>query len=1004
MNDKPYKLEYHGTDVVTNPTDITNYVISIEKFTDVGTGEIVSAKIMLDARYGDFVTQANSGKTPILKQYEVLRLEVSTFHDSGEKYSRYLVVDDLSPQVNANGQFLSVELLGRERYLQKMLFPGHFYFVSFRKMIGTIVSFYNKNKGSKQPSINPDIPELPDHTWGIFDFSEETNCYDALMEVVKRCTLPVAAGGAGEYYGMTFTDVGTTGLLLRVAPQGFPDDKPTDIETLEKPMQLTEVKEPSKASIVVVKGKPGTGTMPPQPALFRSYIEEYQNIPAWRNDVTYRDGAVVRWEGFVYQAVNPSGSGLVPNKGIEPDLSSSRWDDLTLPGYIAKFYEKPGDFNYSPWTKDKAAVWKNYCGNPDGTFYDSGGADNQYNAPCVGDSNWVIRESTSQDKAKWRDSVDFRLSQVNQSLLDNYLYSGTSGTNKYINAQYEGLRILCDSAPSSSNTPTRTFIEQFYKSGSWQKDEFGVSFQNKMVTLGVTGNWIVFRTTQNFDECIVWHEGKTYQYNFALKQVEVGNQNFNRPNYSGTSSGGWVADSDQFLGNDGFHYPANIKQVPGLYLTAGTSGIGNLGSNSGIEITYKFKPNREGEKAADPAAVPPTEYEPPLWDRVVSAITNGGLGISLKSIIEGITTFTDDITAPLYNWLAGTHLNNLGWWATLFSTPFPRNKSNGITENVGQLFGGSLDTGRVQVPVLDLRNLNYTPTGQTSFGADDADNLGQIQGIKFLFNFDITGISFDTWRGNLPFRCFIETTRGDIIVCDKQYRFQEVTQLMEFPISEFKPYRARIPVALTLTNIVSRILNPELAVTEIFERRKIKRIGLQLMLDYDDQGRYDPITFFGFMKSIIAVLPNNTLELKGTIDYFHFTTDNIVIARNNTDSTYTQAARDTDISKLHLTNSVKRYPNISNVAQLQKIANTELDLDNFQHDRWTATYMDIANVRAERTVFIKDQDLISETDKTNTANTRKLIVKKVTYSVGDRSTNSGMKTTINLYKKVIPRS
>ena len=304
-----------------------------------------------------------------------------------------------------------------------------------------------------------------------------------------------------------------------------------------------------------------------------------------------------------------------------------------------------------------------------------------------------------------------------------------------------------------------------------------------------------------------------------------------------------------------------------------------------------------------------------------------------------------------------------------------------------------------------MRNLNYTPTGYSGYNAPDADNLGQIKGIRFLFNFDIAGFSIDSWRGALPFRCFIEDTRGNIVVCDKEYRFQNITQMMDFPISEFKIYRARIPVALTASNIISRILNPELSITEILERRKIKLIGLQLMLDYDDQGRYDPTTFFGFLKSALASYPDNTLEFKGTIDNFHFTTDNIVIVRNVTNSNFRADAQRTDISKYHLATPFKRYPNISNTIQLRKIAQAELDRDNFIQDEWTATYMDIANVKAERTVLLKDQDIVgddSEIDAGTGANkNRQLIVKKVTYSVGDRSTNSGMKTTINLYKKII---
>ena len=292
VNDKPYKLDYYGTSLTNTAQDITNYVISIDKFTDVGTGEVVSAKLMLDARYGDFITVTNSGKTPLIKHYDILKLRIETMRNKTDFYERYLVVSDLMPQTSSQGHVLGVELLGREHFLQKMLFPGHFYFPSFRQMIRGIVAFYNLNKGKDQPAIFIDaagLNQIPDHTWGVFDFSKETSCYDALMDIVKRCTLPEGAGGAGEYYGMVFTETVTTSgdpapdiITMRIAPQGYPTN---EIETLEKPMQLTEVKKPSQASIVVVEGKPGTGSMPPEPTQFRDYLEEYTNLPGWRDNV-----------------------------------------------------------------------------------------------------------------------------------------------------------------------------------------------------------------------------------------------------------------------------------------------------------------------------------------------------------------------------------------------------------------------------------------------------------------------------------------------------------------------------------------------------------------------------------------------------------------------------------------------------------------------------------------------------------------------------------------------
>ena len=1050
-SDLPYKLLYHGTEITKMPVDISDHVVSIDKFTDVGTGEIVSAKIMLDARLGNFITEANrigspspdriEFETPILKQYDVMYLEITMLSETTDTpantYSRYLIVDDLIPLVNSDGQFLSVELFGRERYLQKMLFPGHFYFISYKNMIQTIVDFYNRNKGKKQPPILNNSVELSDHTYGIFDFAKETSCYDALMEVVKRCTVPTAAGGEGEYYGLTFAE-GTTNtgeqvpstIELRIAPQGhYPTDEANRI-TLDKPMQLSEVKEPSKASILIVEGKPGTGTMPPEPALYKAYIEYFANLPLFKRGIKYKAGAYVQWNGDRWKA-------RIDNTNVNPSSAATQWQKRTLADYIGEFYSGGiSDFQYSPWTKDKAVVWRNWCGNPDGNLFDPStatttAAPNQFaTAYAVPDSNFVIREEASNI---WRDSVDLRLSQITKDILDKYLYPTASGVNPqsglqnsdYRSRQYEGFRVLCDAAPSATptDTNTRNFVNQFNNNGTWQKDALGKSFKNNAAVFTEAGDWIVFRETKRFDEYAVWHEGKVWKWTTARQHKTIFNARdvfyWNTDNLlTPLSNFAWRDASDVHLGNDCFHYPNEFQQAEGLHKldAEGIQVPPELTKNSAIQIGYQYNPN--------PTDVPSNELPQRLKeiDQFVEAVsakgnTDNGEGFWGDFVWNGLyrtseyfnAAFNEAISNEVYEFFRGPMINNLGWWATLFSTPFPRTKYGSIGENVGQIFGGNTN---LKVPVLDLRNLNYTPTGKTGYKAADAMNLGEISGFRFLFKFEIDGVSIDTWRGSIPFRAFIETTRGEILISDKTYRFQNVTQLVEFRISDFKLYRARVPISMTAKGFVDKVLSPELSITEIFERRKVKRIGIQLMFDYDDQGRFDPMTLWGMAKTAIGLFADTSgvvplkewggqATFRGTIDWFHFIKDNIVISQNNTDSKFTPEAQLTDIDNYHLTDAYKRYPNIDNVLQLQLIANSDLDIENFQQERWTATYMDEVRVKAENTVYVKDSELIPATE--GGGNTRKLIAKKITYSVGDRAVNSGMKTTIDLYKKIIPR-
>ena len=180
---------------------------------------------------------------------------------------------------------------------------------------------------------------------------------------------------------------------------------------------------------------------------------------------SYREGAYVRWEGHVYRAAPfPVSNPPFENIDIEPTAAGTAWEDTTFEQYIQNDSGR-SDFEYSPWTKGKQQAWINWCGNPQSrSFHDSDGSGNQASTPCIGDSNWVIREETS---GAWRDSVDFRLSQLLSSggdaLLRAYLYPATSVTTSYIRRQYEGMRILCDVEPNvnPANSNLREFVSQF---------------------------------------------------------------------------------------------------------------------------------------------------------------------------------------------------------------------------------------------------------------------------------------------------------------------------------------------------------------------------------------------------------------------------------------------------------------------------------------------------------------------------------------------------------------
>ena len=94
-----YEVKYvyddsEGSPFIT-PVDITNNVITIENMTDVGTGEINTAVLMLNARDGQFITE-DSGSTPQINQFD--RIYIKITDTNGAIYDKIYEVESLQQQ------------------------------------------------------------------------------------------------------------------------------------------------------------------------------------------------------------------------------------------------------------------------------------------------------------------------------------------------------------------------------------------------------------------------------------------------------------------------------------------------------------------------------------------------------------------------------------------------------------------------------------------------------------------------------------------------------------------------------------------------------------------------------------------------------------------------------------------------------------------------------------------------------------------------------------------
>ena len=927
---KPYLLEYIEDDPA-NPLDVTS-VVNISKITHVGTGEINSAQMMISTVFGQHVRDAAGGTRPIIDQFSRFRLTM--IDDDSVTYPRILITDTLLPQQSKRSQVMNVEFFGRERFLQKMKFPGHFFFIPLDELARRIVSFYNENRGSRQPRLVIDATEflIPGFAIGTFDFQGNTSCYDALMAIISQLNLALSAQGAGDFYELLFEDdpANIDDLRILIMPQGSRRTTPVTGKAAGT-RKILEVKEPVDATIVVCEGQADTGSLPVDVSRWTSLIEEYRNFPAWNSRIAYEGGIRVTYQGQVYRSRMTSLAGTLPT-------DANSWAEESLGTYIG------GGFQYSPWTHDKASVYRTLTTNPAANF------NVDFNSPAFPDSNVVVR-----DVDFWRDGVDFRVRRV-EDIPVSYRYPirPSGGTTPFQLGLYEGMRVLIDTGLGPN---TGMFAGT---------DKNGNAFANGIAQLDRDGDWIVIRTPnpaaafphiqmQRFNEVMVRRATPTadagvYEYDAPFGSDE-NDPRARRSKSAGASALGWQKLDTTFWGYDCLHYPSEISCVPGLVEPVPEPFGGNFTDDSALRVVYEY-----GE----------TQQTSDFWTLFL-----GLFGIT--SLITAAVQTTLDI-------LTSRETYNYGWWATLFEVPFPPS-DHGISEDVGQLFGGTIDR---MVPVLDLNNYNLTPTGKTGYGADDAYGLGPLTGVHFLFRFDIQiGDVRFPFVGDLPFRLSVEDTESNVWISDIVQRHLGETQQIYVPFSGFSVYRARRPIGSGFDDVLQNILVPELSILEVFERRKVKRITLQLQTGYDSFGRYQPATLDNFIRGFASNLIDRRIRLIGDFDALSFTKKPIAI-------------RSTGADELHLMSNTKQYPNVSNVEQLGKIAQAELDLAQHRKDTFSITTDGKCDIRPGDSVLLNEQDLVEDSD----GGGRKLAVRKVTYHIQTEDGTAGFDREISAYRRI----
>jgi hypothetical protein len=953
VNQLPFKVVVDPSGV---NTDITDYVVSIDQCKFQGSGRIRNATIMLEALEGAFITNTNGGNTPALAEFDKVRIE---WQDVNENVKAALFeVDTELGQKNEGGTTLPIELKGRERSLQDMKFTGYFEFVTPIDVLSFIVQIYNQNKGSDQPtaSIVIDSAEPLLGVTNIYDFSSETTYYDALMHVINRLNQPTESGGVGDFYSLWISDViGTDAIDINIKVQGERSSGtptlPTIKSSVTNPMHsLTYRIDVKRGNQIFVRGQPNTGSIPSGFHQFNSIVEEVNNYLDYNSAATYASGQRIIVGGVIYEAIAP-----VPASTPPPNVTF--WVARTF-GQVA------GSVQYSEWTNNKAVVTKNSCSNPTTAFLTGG-----FDAPAFPDGNLVVRETFY-----FRDFVLIRSIDDTAISLD--------ATNKFYlrgqsqNGLYRGFRILVD---TSLGDPDGSFGDGV---GGINTDRFGRSYEDAMVIYD-GDEWIVIKekedidpTDKNIIHCCVLAEGKIYEYNkvnltgagkqkLAIRKADVFR--------GGTGSTfGWVDLSDGSLENDAFHHPKNIEKVNGLLTNEirANQSIATYLTDSAVKVTFEFSI----------ALGPIVDF----FERTFNWISAG-----VDSLFNLFSDPIEDTIVPTTSELSGLQASSvydIGWWYAL-PFPYPLSEFNGISENVGDLYGlgdTPLDMNNKLFGTLDLQNTTFTSQGKVGLNNDQVEDLGgPMTALGFYFNFNIFvgGGNPEPLKGDIPFTVTIYDDLSQVWRADFQYRHLGDTQEIIMPFSSFTVNRpSRNPWAID-TTLINLIHTPELEIRSIFQERRVRLITWQLKTSYDDNERYMPVNTENFMSLAYGL---GTFQMEGIIDGLRMIKQPFVSSGIETTRV--------------LNPQTIQAPNTRNLRQLQAIATAEKD----RHELKFESYKYVEDIRCdletEQSVYLEDEDMIKFSD--NGPNTRKLVLMSENFTYNADGKHSGALHDIELVKRL----
>lgn len=574
-----YDNDYNsGAGTFPTPIDITDNVITIENMTDVGTGEINTAVLQLNARDGQFIT-ADGGTTPKINQFD--RIYIKLTDKNGATFEKIYEVDSLEQKKTiTEGIRLVVNLMGMERHLQQIHFAKQFFYENAFNVAKDVCDLYNSSRGSKQVAVDKQnivnsgstyFNELPKWNANNFDYgTAETYAYDGITELVNKLGSSVSAGGAGDFYEFKFIDDLTLGsgtynankIQLKAFSSGNSENQ-SSTPTITNPTDTLPIYsthgtlEDETGSLVIAKGAKAYGTMPTNSSKFRGHKDAFLLIPDWQSGESYPKYARVnhsdkKWE---VTSTNPTTQ--------TPSGSASDWKEIKLGDLVGQ------DFIYSPYTSTLTKITSSSgSGNDGGDGYKlmTSSGSNPDDTTADHTSGWNPTDTISFD---WHGCWDGNLVVKDEKHFRTWVDCKTTSTVpselKLNGNYYRGLRVLVNGTGSGDFSGFTNVIVQ-YDGTQWKQH-----YPYNGAAASTMYQWSA-NPSQGTQVAVI-NEGKNYVW-------------------KGTSTG-WAVDNATYdKSNDCFHPAIKVFSEDGVATSLKSTGSStsnySYGKNSATAWQYHF--------------------------------------------------------------------------------------------------------------------------------------------------------------------------------------------------------------------------------------------------------------------------------------------------------------------------------------------------------------------------------------------------------------------------------